>query len=84
MNHGSIHNFKKEVPTIKSCELSAPETETLRKSVKRLAQAENRHPNSVWAELKRKFDFYSYKTADCQTVEKIKAYLDERLKAYNK
>jgi len=37
---------------------------------------QRRHPNSVWAELKRKYDFYTYKEIDCRKMSVIKHDLD--------
>ena len=72
LSHCSIHDFRNKESTTESCKLSVPEADILREQVKLLAQQQQRHPNSVWADLKRKYHFYSYKTIDCQTIEKIK------------
>ena len=84
LSHNSIHTFKEIRYTTKSCIFSVPEADMLRNDVKLLAQKENKHPNSVWTELKREFHFYSYKNIDCQTANKIKAYIKERIKNNNK
>lgn len=44
----------------------------LKQQIKIIAQKQKRHPNSVWAELKKKYKFYSYKEIDCKTLEQIK------------
>ena len=72
LTHNSIHNFKEDTNTTESCILSVPEAELLKKWVHQTAQQQNRHPNSVWADLRRKYGFHSYKTIDCQTIKKIK------------
>jgi len=72
LSHNSIHNFRNKETTTKSCIPSFPEVDMLREHVKLLAQKQNRHPNSVWAEFKRKYGFHSYKNIDCQTLENIK------------
>lgn len=68
----SRHNFEPQFNTTESCISSFSEVKTLKQYVKSLSRQQKRHPNSVWAELKRKYDFYSYKEIDCNTMNKIK------------
>lgn len=72
----SRHNFDYQRHTTKSCELSFSDVTLLKEYVKTVARQQKRHPNSIWAELKRKYDFYSYKEIDCQTMETIKKDLN--------
>lgn len=48
----------------------------LKRYVKDTSLKQRRHPNSVWAELKRKYDFYTYKEIDCRKMSVIKHDLD--------
>ena len=45
--------------------------------VKRKSRRERRHPNAIWAELKRKYGFYKYEEMDCATFERIKRDIDQ-------
>ena len=72
----SRHNFESKQNTTESCISSPSEIELLKNYVKGLSKKQNRHPNSIWAELKRKYDFYSYKQIDCETMKKIKNELN--------
>jgi len=43
----------------------------LRLYVKETAHREKRHPNAVWARLRKKYGFRSYKKIDCFLLNKM-------------
>ncbi len=60
--------------------ISNKEKAELRKLVKLLAKKENRHVNSIHAELRPRFNYRSYHHLDLRTYNKVKNYLTFRLK----
>ncbi len=43
----------------------------LRRYVHQTAKKEHCHPNKIWARLKKKYNFHSYKTLDYDKIDKI-------------
>lgn len=50
--------------------------QALRCYVKETARIEKRHPNAIWARLRKKYGFQSYKKIDCFLLKRIAADLN--------
>lgn len=60
--------------------ISKQEKRTFKKLVRKIAQKENKHTNTIHAELRSRFNYRSYRYLNQQTYIKIKRYLITRLK----
>lgn len=73
------HIYSKTKSSFTEIRISKQEKLTFKKLVRKIAQKENKHTNTIHAELRSRFNYRSYHQLNQQTYIKIKHYLTARL-----
>ncbi len=73
------HIYSKTKPAFPEILISKHEKLIFKKLVRKIAQKENKHTNTIHAELRSRFNYRSYHQLNQQTYIKIKHYLTARL-----
>ncbi len=72
---GVYSHFINPTETFHCQEISSSQADELQALIKQVATQKGVHPNKIHIELKKKFNYSSYRKMDCSTWEKVKELL---------